>query len=101
MPSQCPECGRTLTLGEYFWSTGMPAAGHAPRVARGFGFYTCPACGTVSAKPRVVIHVWAQAFLALLGFTVLPAWAWLGAAVGLGWAVGLRPKLVKVDAGGV
>ena len=90
----CPNCSKGLTLGEYFFSRGV----RDPQVsaAREFGFYTCPNCQAVSAKPRVVLHVWGQVLAAVLGYTVLPFGIWAGIAVGLLWFVISMPKLTLV-----
>ena len=96
MQARCPGCTHTLTAGEYMLSKGSPAVSADPSQARGFGFYTCPVCGTLSAKPRVVFHIWAQIALAIVGITLMPPWVWLGLAVGYGAAVAHRPRLVRV-----
>ena len=89
----CPKCTKGLTAGEYFFARGVRDP--STSLVREFGFYTCPNCRAVSAKPRVVLHAWGQAIVAVLGLTgIIPVWAWGGAAGALFAIAITRPKLV-------
>lgn len=87
----CPNCSRGLGLTEYFFSRGVRDPDTSTLAE--FGFYTCPNCHANSTKPRVVLHAWGQAINAALGLTVIPGWAWAGAAVAMLALAVTRPKL--------